>query len=100
MTHAALSPEKRIEDGLRSIDCTQRQFANIACSMGVPVSPSLISLALSGRRELMPWTAERLLNLVHELGALKDYLRDVPINWGASQGVATLLVLRRMEEDP
>jgi len=66
--------------------------------MGVPVSPSLISLALSGRREFMPWTAERLLNLVIELGELTKYLNDIPINWSASEGVATLVVRRRMEQ--
>jgi hypothetical protein len=66
--------------------------------MGVPVSPSLVSLALSGQREFMPWTAEKLLSLVTELVALKNYLNDIPVNWSASEGIATLVVRRRMVE--
>jgi hypothetical protein len=99
MTHtsASLSPEGRIETGLRSIDCSQRQFSDIACAMGHPVSSALISLCLSGKRQFTPWTAERLLELLSELLALKDYFRDIPIRWGSFERVATLVVRRRVE---
>jgi thioredoxin reductase len=60
MAYASLSPEGQIENGLRSIECSQRQFSDIACAMGHPVSSALISLCLSGKRAFSPWTAERL----------------------------------------
>ena len=97
MTHALLSPEGQIQSGLHSIDCSQRQFADIAACMGHPVSSALISLCLSGKRAFTDWTAERLLELLTELLALKDYFKDVPIHWGAFERVSTLIVTRRVE---
>src|SRR5579863_8989595 len=97
MSHASLSPEGRIETGLRSIDCSQRQFADIAACMGHPVSSALISLCLSGKRVFTPWTAERLLELLSELLALRNYFKDVPIHWGSFERVSTLIVRRRVE---
>jgi hypothetical protein len=97
MSHASLSPEGRIETGLRSIACSQRQFADIAASMGHPVSSALISLCLSGKRAFTPWTAECLLDLLSELLALRDYFTDIPIHWGSFERVATLIVRRRVE---
>jgi|ERR1700684_2356439 hypothetical protein len=97
MAHASLSPEGRIENGLRSIECSQRQFADIAADMSIPVSSALISLCLSGKRRFTPWTAERLLDLLTELLALRDYFKDVPIHWGSFERVSTLIVTRRVE---
>jgi hypothetical protein len=97
MAHAALSPEGQIQTGLHSIDCSQRQFADIAACMGHPVSSALISLCLSGKRAFTPWTAEKLLDLLSELLALRDYFRDVPIHWGSFERVSTLIVRRRVE---
>ena len=65
--------------------------------MGHPVSSALISLCLSGKRQFTPWTAERLLELLAELLALRDYFRDVPIHWGSFERVSTLIVTRRVE---
>jgi hypothetical protein len=98
MTHASLSPEGQIQTGLHSIDCSQRQFADIAACMGHPVSSALISLCLSGKRAFTPWTAERLLELLAELLALKGYFRDVPIHWGSFERVSTLILRRRVEQ--
>jgi hypothetical protein len=97
MAHASLSPEGRIETGLRSIDCSQRQFADIAADMRIPVSSALISLCLSGKRAFTPWTAERLLDLLSDLLALRDYFSDIPIHWGAFERVSNLIVRRRVE---
>jgi hypothetical protein len=98
MTHASLSPEGKIQTGLLSIDCSQRQFAEIAACMGIPVSGSLISLCLSGKREFTPWPSGQLLGLLSELLALRDYFKEIPISWGSFERVATLLVTRRMEQ--
>src|ERR1700684_1910301 len=97
MSHASFSPEGRIQTGLHSIDCSQRQFADIAACMGHPVSSALISLCLSGKRAFTPWTAEKLLDLLSELLALRDYFRDVPIHVGSFERVSTLIVRRRVE---
>ena len=97
MAHASLSPEGQIQSGLHSIDCSQRQFADIAADMRIPVSSALISLCLSGKREFTPWTAERLLELLSELLALRDYFSDIPIRWGAFERVSSLIVRRRVE---
>jgi hypothetical protein len=97
MAHASLSPEGQIQTGLYSIDCSQRQFAEIAACMGHPVSSALISLCLSGKRAFTQWTAEGLLDLLSELLALRDYFKDVPIHWGSFERVSTLIVKRRVE---
>lgn len=98
MTHASLSPEGRIQAALLSIGCSQRQFAEIAACMGIPVSPALVNLCLSGKREFTEWTSQQLLGLSAELVAVREYFRDVPINWSAFERVSTLIVRRRMEE--
>jgi hypothetical protein len=98
MAHAALSPEGQIQTGLHSIDCSQRQFADIAACMGHPVSSALISLCLSGKRAFTDWTAEKLLDLLSELLALRDYFPDVPIHWGSFERVSTLIITRRVEQ--
>jgi hypothetical protein len=98
MAHASLSPEGQIENGLRSIECSQRQFADIAADMRIPVSSALISLCLSGKRTFTPRTAERLLDLLTELLALRDYFKDVPIHWGSFERVSTLIITRRVEQ--
>jgi hypothetical protein len=96
--HASLSPEGQIQTGLHAISCSQRQFAEIAACMDIPVSGALISLCLSGKREFTPWTAEKLLNLLSELLALRDYFKEIPINWSSYEKVATLIVTRRMQQ--
>src|SRR5579872_4567963 len=97
MAHASLSAEGQIQTGLHSIDCSQRQFADIACAMGHPVSSALISLCLSGKRAFTPWTAEPLLELLSELLALRDYFNDIPIDWRSFERVSNLIVRRRVE---
>jgi hypothetical protein len=97
MAHATLSPEGQIQSGLRSIDCSIRQFTEIATSMGVPVSHALISTCINGQRTFNPSTAENLLSLMGELLALRDYFSGVPIHWGSFEKVCTLIVTRRMQ---
>jgi hypothetical protein len=98
MAHASLSVEGRIQTGLVSISCSQRQFGEICAGMGIPVSSSLISLCLGGKRSFTPWTGEQLIGLLSELLALKDYFHDIPISWSAYERVCTLVVKRRVEQ--
>jgi len=98
MQHATLSSENQILNGLHSIDCSQKHFANIAATMGIPVSDSLISLCTSGKREFTKWTAEQLVGLLNELLALRSYYSHVPINWSDYERVSTLIVMRRAQQ--
>ena len=98
MTHAALSPEGRITTGLHSIGCNQKQFAEIAACMQIPVSESLINLCLCGKRTFTPWTSEQLLGLMDELLALRNHYKGIPIDWRDFERVSTLLVLRRAQQ--
>jgi hypothetical protein len=97
MVHATLSPEGQIQSGLRSINCSIRQFTEIATCMNIPVSHVLISTCLNGQREFNSSTAESLLALMKELLALRDYFSGVPIRWAVFEDVSTLLVKRRAE---
>jgi hypothetical protein len=98
MAHASLSLEGKIVSDLHLIDCSQRQFGEIAQAMGVPVSVSLINLCLGGKREFTEWTGEQLRSLLDELLSLRAYFVDIPINWSSFDKVATLLVRRRAED--
>jgi hypothetical protein len=95
MAHASLSLEGKILTDLTSIDCSQRQFGEIAAAMGLPVSVSLINLCLGGKREFTEWTGEQLRSLLDELLALREYFAEIPINWSRAEMVCTLLVKRR-----
>jgi hypothetical protein len=97
MVHASLSPEGQIQSGLRSIDCSIRNFTEIATCMNIPVSHVLISTCLNGQRAFNPSTAESLLALMKELFALQGYFSGVPIRWAVCEDVSTLLVKRRAE---
>jgi hypothetical protein len=98
MTQAALSPEGRITTGLHSIGCNQKQFAEIAACMQIPVSESLINLCLCGKRSFTPWTAQQLLGLMEELLALRDYFAQIPINWRDFERVSMLVTTRRVQQ--
>jgi hypothetical protein len=54
MAHATLSLEGKILSDLVSIDCSLRQFGEIAEAIGLPVSVSLINLCLSGNESSQP----------------------------------------------
>jgi hypothetical protein len=97
MAHASLSIENLIASGLRSIDCSIRNFTEIAVSMGIQVSHVLISTCLNGTREFNYSTGERLGDLLKELLELREYYKDFPFSWSAHEKIATLVVRRRAE---
>src|ERR1700730_15595471 len=100
MSVTTLSNEGRLLDRLRQLDMNTTQLVRIAQEFDFPVSQALLSLVFTGKRELTAWTAQRLLELTDELVSLKDFYqsKDIPLNWGASGNIATLLVRRRMEQ--
>ena len=96
MIHASFSVEGRLSSGLAALKCSHRDFAEICACMNVPVSHSLISSVFRGEREFSEWTGEQLMLVLTELIALKTFLNDAPLNWGATEGLSTLLVQRRL----
>ena|ERR1700730_2840996 len=96
MAPATLSMEGKIISSLAALHMTRKEFVEICRSLNVPVSESLVSLCLSGKREFTQWTGINLLNMMNELVALRDH-HGVALNWTSSEGIATLLVQRRMQ---
>ena len=94
---ASLSTEGQISTGLHALNCSHRDFASIAECLGICVSHSLISMCLRGERTFNPYTSSSLTALLAELVALKSYLHDAPLNFGATEGLSTLLIRRRVE---
>jgi hypothetical protein len=95
MAPASLSTEGRLITNLVALQMTRKEFVRICQSLNVPVSESLISLCLSGKREFSQWTGINLSAVMEELKGLRDH-HGVALNWSSSE-IATLLVQRRMK---
>ena len=96
MAPASLSTEGRIITSLASLRMNRKEFVGICQALSIPVSEALLSICLNGRREFTQWTGINLLSVMDELIALKDH-HGIALNWSSSEGVATLLVQRRMQ---
>ena len=94
----SLSPEGRIEAGLRDLECSGRNFVEIARSLNVQISHGPFSEALSGKKAFDAVPAEKLLALLAEFKSVRETYPDVPISWGAPERIATLVVLMRVEK--
>jgi hypothetical protein len=99
-TPASLSVEGQIISHLAALKMQRTQFVRICESLSIPVSEALISLCLSGKRQFSQWTGLKLLELANELMALQSErgVPGVPLNWGVTEGIVTLLVQRRMQQ--
>jgi hypothetical protein len=85
----ALSPENRLSDGLRELDCSASSFAKIADLPGTSVS-----LALSGHT---PFTNERGLHAMRVLSELRELAASagVPVSYANPNAIRQLLDERR-----
>jgi hypothetical protein len=97
MAPASLSTEGKIITNLAALQMTRKEFVRICRSLSVPVSESLVSICLSGKRSFSQWVGLSLLAVMNELVALRDH-HKVDLNW-SSNDIANLLVQRRMEHD-
>jgi hypothetical protein len=93
---AAFSTEGRIITSLAALHMSRKEFVGICRSLNIPISETLVSLALSGKRTFTQWTGINLLNVMEELTALRDH-HGVELNWLSNETIATLLVQRRMQ---
>lgn len=93
---ATYSPENKIENGLRTLQCSGRNFVEIAKESGVKINTATFSDALSGKKAFQRATADRLVDLLDQMQRLQDNLGVVPVSWSNTERVSTALTLRRV----
>jgi hypothetical protein len=92
---ASLSTEGQIISGLASLRMSRKEFVGICNALSVPVSESLVSICLNGRKNFSQWTGMALLNVMKELTALRDH-HGIALKWDSHE-IAILLMQRRMQ---
>jgi hypothetical protein len=90
------STEGKIETGLRKLECSGRNFVEIAKTLNVQVGHGPFSEALNGKTRFNDTTGENLIELLDDMKAVREQFKDVPIAWGATERIATLVVLARV----
>jgi hypothetical protein len=93
----ALSNEGRILTSLRELDLPARNFVDLAKSLNVSISHGRLSEALNDKTCLDDATGTKLIELLSELKTVSGRFEDVPINWAATERVATLVVVTRVQ---
>jgi hypothetical protein len=91
MSLATYSSENRILGGMQTLGITADHLATLDGS----ISPSRLSAAFRGVRDLETAQAERLLQLLAELSDLAASVRPVPISWRDTAAIKTLLSAKR-----
>jgi hypothetical protein len=95
----SLSPETKIDNALRELDCSGRPFVDIARSSGVAVSHGTYSEVMNGKKDFPQETADKLLDILGQMLRLQRAISDdVPIDWSRTERVATALALRRHQQ--
>jgi hypothetical protein len=95
---ATYSNEGRIITTLRELDIPARNFVDIAKSLNLQISHGRFSEALNAKSRLDDATGTKLVELLGELKALHQRFPDVPLNWAATERIATLVVLARVQQ--
>lgn len=91
---ATFSTEGKVISYLAALKMTRKELCGICKSLSIPISESLMSICLSGRREFTQWTGIALLAVLKECSELRDS-HGVALQW-SSEDIATALVQRRM----
>jgi hypothetical protein len=94
---ATFSNEGRILTALHELDIPARNFVDIAKSLNVQISHGRLSEALNDKTRLDDATGTKLVELLSELKIVHGRFKDVPINWAATEKLATLVVLTRVQ---
>ena len=89
---ATHSPEAKIKNGLRLLNCADYNFAKIA---GV-VGKSRLAEGLSGQKHFDREDAEKMLNVLAEMNELQAAVGDIPIDWSRSDKIIVALTMRRI----
>lgn len=93
---ATLSNEGRIMTALCDLELPARNFVDLAKSLNISISHGRFSEALNDKARLDDETGTALIELLSELSAVREKFRDIPINWGATERIATLVILERV----
>jgi len=88
---AAYSHENRILGTMQNLQITADHLATLDGN----ISPSRLSAAFRGVKDLDVPTAERLLQLLTELSDLANSVHPVPIHWRNVAAIKTLLQAKR-----
>jgi hypothetical protein len=91
MALATFSPEAKIKNGLRELNCAESNFANFA---GV-VGRTRLMEGLAGQKDFERHDAERMLQVLEEMRELQSEI-DVPIDWSRVDKISTALAIRRV----
>jgi len=93
MAVAVFSPEGRLEAGLRELDCSGRNFVDIAKSLGARIAHGPFSEALNGKKPFDSDTAERLLEVLARMRDLDSEV-GLPLDWSRTERISNALVVR------
>jgi predicted amidophosphoribosyltransferase len=93
MGAATYSHENRILTGMQSLGLTADHLATLDGS----ISPSRLSAAFRGVKDLETPQAERILRLLQELKELSSALTPVPISWKNTAAIKFLLAAKRAQ---
>jgi hypothetical protein len=88
---ATYSNENRILGAMQTLGITADHLA----ALDGNISPSRLSAAFRGVRDLETPQAERLLRLLAELSALAASVYPVPISWRDREAIKTLIEAKR-----
>jgi hypothetical protein len=91
MSNAVYSAENRILGRMQALGLTADHLA----TLDGQISPSRLSAAFRGVKDLENPTAQRLLRLLDELDELTSSLHPVPIQWKNTAAVKMLLRAKR-----
>ena len=99
MALTALSPEMKIKNALRELNCAESNFAKLVVGI---VGKTRIAEALNEnpnvQRDFDRGDAEQLLEVIGEMRELAAAIDAVPIAWEHTDKVKTALVLRRIKK--
>ncbi len=93
---ATFSPEARIENGLRVLMCSGRNFVDVAKSLNVKISHGGLSEGL--KKGFDRGTPEKLLEVLELMRSLQEAVDDAPVNWARTERVVTALTIRKVAQ--
>lgn len=93
MARGSLSPESIIQNDLRVLRCSHRNFCSIA---GFPYGTFAMVLA-AGTKTFDRAQAERLREKLQQMKELEQSV-GVPVDWSRTEEVANVLALRLMKK--
>jgi hypothetical protein len=93
----AYAPETKILNGLGELECSHRNFVDIAKGCGVRVAYGPFSEIMNHKdnRDFENELAKRLLELVNEMRTLNEET-VAPIDWAGTERVCLALTVRRL----